>query len=109
MPVLALEATSGLAREGKLLAVADTGASAAQHLMRYWRYFYDTQAADDCQGGCPVVNLDVEIFDLSEAMRVATKAGSAETADRIERMIVRGAADGSVSVDDSSRATAEAL
>ncbi|MFG2306801.1 TetR/AcrR family transcriptional regulator [Actinacidiphila glaucinigra] len=89
--------------------VADTGASAAEHLMRYWQHFYDTQAADDCQGGCLVVKLGAEISDLSEAMRIVTKAGTTEIVDRIERMIVRGVADGSVTVDGDPHATAESL
>ncbi|WP_433296662.1 TetR/AcrR family transcriptional regulator [Pseudonocardia sp. CA-142604] len=89
--------------------VAHTEKSSAEHLMRYWQYFYDTQVADDCQGGCLVVKLGTEIADLSEAMRVATKDGTAAIVDRLERMIVDGIADGSVSVDDSPRATAEAL
>jgi len=89
--------------------VADKKASAAEHLMRYWQYFYDTQVADDCQGGCLVVKLGAEISDLSQAMRITTKAGTTEIVDRIERMIVRGVADGSVIVDESPRATAESL
>jgi TetR/AcrR family transcriptional repressor of nem operon len=89
--------------------VADKGRNSAEHLMRYWQYFYDTQVADDCQGGCLVVKLGAEIADLSEAMRVTTKAGTAEIVDRLERMIADGVADGSVSIDDSPRATAEAL
>jgi len=89
--------------------VADKKASAAEHLMRYWQYFYDTQVADDCQGGCLVVKLGAEISDLSQAMRITTTAGTTEIVDRIERMIVRGVADGSVTVDESPRATAESL
>jgi TetR/AcrR family transcriptional repressor of nem operon len=89
--------------------VADKKANAAEHLMRYWQYFYDTQVADNCQGGCLVVKLGAEISDLSEAMRKATKAGTTEIVDRIEQMIARGVADGSVSIDESPRATAESL
>ncbi|MCI3246458.1 MULTISPECIES: TetR/AcrR family transcriptional regulator [Streptomyces] len=89
--------------------VADTGASAADQLMQYWQYFYDTQTADNCQGRCLVVKLGAEISDLSESMRIATQAGTTEIVNRIERMIANGVADGSVSVDDSPRTTAEAL
>ena len=88
---------------------ADKKQTSAQHLMRYWQYFRDTQAADDCQGGCLVVKLGSEISDLSEAMRVTTKAGTAEIVSRIERMISDGVADGSVSVDEGPRETAQAL
>jgi TetR/AcrR family transcriptional repressor of nem operon len=89
--------------------VADKSKSSAKHLMRYWRGFYDTQVADDCQGGCLVVKLGAEIADLSEVMRATTKAGTTAIVDRLEQMITGGIADGSVSVDDSPRATAEAL
>ncbi|MBM9503093.1 TetR/AcrR family transcriptional regulator [Actinacidiphila acididurans] len=89
--------------------IASTELNSAERLMRYWQYFYDTQAADNCQGGCLVVKLGAEIADLSAAMRVTTKAGTAAIADRLERMITDGVADGSVSVDDTPRVTAEAL
>ncbi|SEF32329.1 TetR/AcrR family transcriptional regulator, transcriptional repressor for nem operon [Amycolatopsis pretoriensis] len=83
--------------------------SAAEHVMEYWQYFYDTQAADHCQGGCLVVKLGAEIADLSDAMRATTKSGTAAIVDRLEKMIADGVADGSLSVDDTPRATAEAL
>jgi TetR/AcrR family transcriptional repressor of nem operon len=89
--------------------VAQKDKTAAEHLMEYWQYFYDTQTADDCQGGCLVVKLGAEIADLSEAMRVTTKSGTAAIVDRIERMITDGLADGSLSVDATPRATAESL
>jgi TetR/AcrR family transcriptional repressor of nem operon len=89
--------------------VADKGKSSAEHLMRYWQNFYDTQVVDDCQGGCLVVKLGAEIADLSEVMRVATKVGTAAIVDRLEQMITDGIADESVSVDGSPRTTAEAL
>ncbi|MFE2036156.1 TetR/AcrR family transcriptional regulator [Streptomyces scopuliridis] len=89
--------------------VADKGKSSAKHLMRYWQNFYDTQVMDDCQGGCLVVKLGAEIADLSEVMRAATKAGTTAIVDRLEQMITGGIADASISVDDSARATAEAL
>ncbi|MFJ8795804.1 TetR/AcrR family transcriptional regulator [Streptomyces sp. NPDC102462] len=89
--------------------VADRDKNSAEHLMRYWQNFYDTQAVDDCQGGCLVVKLGAEVSDLSEAMRVVMKAGTSAIVDRVEKMITAGIADGSVSVDAGPRATAEAL
>ncbi|MET7991918.1 TetR/AcrR family transcriptional regulator [Amycolatopsis sp. NPDC005232] len=89
--------------------VANKAKSSGEHLMQYWQYFHDTQAADDCQGGCLVVKLGAEIADLSEAMRVTTKTGTAAIVDRIEQMITDGVADGSVSIQDTPRATAETL
>jgi TetR/AcrR family transcriptional repressor of nem operon len=89
--------------------VADKDKSSAEHLMKYWQNFYDTQVVDDCQGGCLVVKLGAEIADLSEVMRVATKVGTTAIVDRLEQMITAGIADGSVAVDDGPRTTAEAL
>ncbi len=89
--------------------VADRDKRSAEHLMRYWQNFYDTQVLDDCQGGCLVVKLGAEVSDLSEAMRVVMKAGTTHILERVEQMIIGGIADGSVSVDASPRATAEAL
>lgn len=89
--------------------VADTGKSSAEHLMRYWQNFYETQIVDDCQGRCLVVKLGAEVSDLSETMRMAMKVGTAAIVDRVEQMIISGIADGSVSVDASPRTTAEAL
>lgn len=88
---------------------ANGQSTTADRLMQYWRYFYDTQAADDCQGGCLVVKLGSEIADLSEAMRVVTKSGTTEIVGRIEQMIADGVADGSVTVAGSPRETAETL
>ncbi|MFD8159540.1 TetR/AcrR family transcriptional regulator [Streptomyces malaysiensis] len=89
--------------------IADKGKSSAEHLMSYWQRFYDTQAADDCQGGCLVVKLGAEVSDLSEVMRAATKVGTTAIVDRLEQMITDGITDGSVSVGESPRMTAEAL
>lgn len=89
--------------------VADKSKNAAAHLMSYWEKFYDTQAADDCQGRCLVVKIGAEVADLSEVMRAAAKAGTTAIVDRLDRMIGNGIADGSVSVEQSPRTTAETL
>jgi TetR/AcrR family transcriptional repressor of nem operon len=89
--------------------VADTDKSSAEHLMRYWQNFYDTQIVDGCQGRCLVVKLGAEVSDLSETMRMAMKVGTTAIVDRVEQMIISGLADGSLSVDASPRTTAEAL
>jgi TetR/AcrR family transcriptional regulator, transcriptional repressor for nem operon len=89
--------------------VADHDQSAAEHLVRYWRRFYETQVVDNCQGRCLVVKLGAEVSDLSESMRKVLEVGTIGIVDRIEQMIVRGLADGTVSVEVSPRDTAEAL
>jgi hypothetical protein len=60
-------------------------------------------------GRCPVVKLGAEVSDLSEAMRMVLEVGTTAIVDRLEQMIVKGLADGSVSVEASPRETAEAL
>jgi TetR/AcrR family transcriptional repressor of nem operon len=89
--------------------IADRDQDAARNLTRYWQGFYDLQVADNCQGRCLVVKLGAEVSDLSEAMRVVLKAGTTGIIDRLEQMINKGLADGSVSVTASPRDTAEAL
>jgi TetR/AcrR family transcriptional repressor of nem operon len=83
--------------------------NSGQRLMGYWQQFHDTQSVDDCQGRCLVVKLAAEVADLSELMRVALAQGTSAIIDRVERVITSGLADGSVSIDGTSRATAEAL
>jgi TetR/AcrR family transcriptional repressor of nem operon len=88
---------------------ADKDKSSAEHLMQYWRKFYDTQVVDNGQGRCLVVKLGAEVSDLSESMRMVLKVGTTGIVDRLEQMIVKGLAEGSVSVEASPRDTAEAL
>jgi TetR/AcrR family transcriptional repressor of nem operon len=83
--------------------------TSAERLMTYWQAFYDLQSSDDCQGRCLVVKLGAEVSDLSESMRLALKEGTAEIVTRIEQMIVAGLEDGSLSIDDTPAAVADAL
>lgn len=89
--------------------LTDHDKDSAEQLMQYWRNFYDTQVIDDCQGRCLVVKLGAEVSDLSETMRMVLKVGTTGIVDRIEKMIINGLADGSVSVEAGPRATAEGL
>lgn len=77
--------------------------------MEYWQRFYDLQSIDDCQGRCLVVKLGAEVSDLSDTMRTALKEGTTRIVDRIEKMIVGGIEDGSLSIDGNPHATAGAL
>ncbi|HEY8718617.1 TetR/AcrR family transcriptional regulator [Pengzhenrongella sp.] len=88
---------------------AEPGRSSGERLMDYWQHFYNTQVVDECQGRCLVVKLAAEVTDLSESMRAALKEGTTAIIDRIERMIVSGRADGSLSIEGTPRTTAEAL
>jgi TetR/AcrR family transcriptional repressor of nem operon len=96
-----------LANMDRIFAEADK--SSAERLMRYWQNFHDTQSADECQGRCLAVKLGAEVSDLSELMRMVLKEGTTGIVDRLEQMIIRGLADGSLSVNAGPRLTAESL
>lgn len=83
--------------------------SSAQRLMRYWQHWRETQSTDDCQGRCLAVKLGTEVADLSESMRKELETGTTAIVDRLERVITAGVADGSLSIDDTARTTAEVL
>ncbi|MDI5976131.1 TetR/AcrR family transcriptional regulator [Amycolatopsis magusensis] len=89
--------------------IAGADGSAADRLMAYWQQWRQTQSVDDCQGKCLAVKLGAEVADLSESMRLALKEGTDAVVDRIERAIVAGLEDGSLSVDGDPRAAAQVL
>ncbi|MFI6025442.1 TetR/AcrR family transcriptional regulator [Amycolatopsis magusensis] len=91
----------------RVLAGAD--GSAADRLMAYWQQWRQTQSVDDCQGKCLAVKLGAEVADLSESMRLALKEGTDAVVDRIERAIVAGLEDNSLSVDGDPCAAAQVL
>ncbi|WP_439894426.1 TetR/AcrR family transcriptional regulator (plasmid) [Ralstonia sp. 25C] len=85
------------------------GLNMAQRLMNYWQNWQDTQSFFDCQGKCLAVKLGAEVADLSEAMRLALKRGTAGITDRLARAIKAGMAEGSLSVDGTPDAVAQSL
>lgn len=85
------------------------GLNMAQRLMNYWKNWQDTQSFSDCQGRCLAVKLGAEVADLSEAMRLALKRGTAGIVDRLAHAIEAGVAEGSLSVEGSSHDIAESL
>lgn len=84
-------------------------ASAAARLMAYWENWRETQGLDDCRGKCLAVKLGAEVADLSEPMRLALKDGTTAIVGRVERMIVAGTADGSLSVVGDAHDVAQTL
>lgn len=84
-------------------------ASAAARLMAYWENWRATQELDDCRGKCLAVKLGAEVADLSEPMRLALKDGATAIVGCVERMIVAGTADGSLSVVGDARVVAQTL
>lgn len=89
--------------------LAEPGQTSAERLTHYWQNWRETQSVDECQGKCLAVKLGAEVSDLSEAMRLALKEGTAAVVDRLERTISTGVEDGSLTIDASARDTAQAL
>ena len=85
------------------------GLTMAQRLMNYWKNWQDTQSFFDCQGKCLAVKLGAEVADLSEAMRLALKRGTAGIVDRLARAIEAGMAEGSLSVEGTPDDAAQSL
>jgi TetR/AcrR family transcriptional repressor of nem operon len=83
--------------------------SAAQRLMAYFAHWQDTQSFFDCQGKCLAVKLGAEVADLSEAMRLSLKRGTAGIVDRLTQAIDAGVADTSLSVDGAAHDVAQSL
>ncbi|MFC5462120.1 TetR/AcrR family transcriptional regulator [Massilia niabensis] len=81
----------------------------AQGLVRYFDNWRMNQSASDCQGKCLVVKLGAEVADLSEAMRLSLKRGTAGIVARLAGAIERGMAEGSLRVDGQPRLVAESL
>lgn len=88
---------------------ARPGLTMAERLMSYWSDWRATQGADDCQGRCLAVKLGAEVADLSEAMRLALKAGTGGIISRLEAAIEAGVADRSLSTTQAPRELAAAL
>ena len=89
--------------------LAEPGLTHAQRLMNYWRRWRDTQGSFDCQGKCLAVKLAAEVSDLSEAMRLALKRGTADVIRRLASAIEAGQAEGSLTIEGEPHAAAEAL
>lgn len=85
------------------------GLTMAQRLMNYWKNWQDTQLFYDCQGKCLAVKLGAEVADLSEAMRLALRRGTAGIIDRLAGAIESGVAEGSLSIEGAPRDAAQSL
>ncbi|WP_436535789.1 TetR/AcrR family transcriptional regulator [Actinoplanes sp. HUAS TT8] len=89
--------------------LSEPGLTTAQRLMNYWASWYDNQSYNDCQGKCLAVKLGAEVSDLSEPMRQSLAAGTGGIIDRLESAIAAGVAEGSVTVVNPPRETAQVL
>ncbi|MRW87989.1 TetR family transcriptional regulator [Pseudoduganella sp. FT26W] len=89
--------------------LAQPGQNMAQRLMRYFQVWQETQSFLDCQGKCLAVKLAAEVADLSEAMRLSLKRGTAGIVSRLAAAIETGAAEGSLTIDADAESTASSL
>lgn len=89
--------------------LAQPGLTMAQRLLNYWQGWQATQSVFDCQGKCLAVKLGAEVADLSEAMRLALKRGTAGIISRLGSAIAAGAAEGSLTIYSDADTTAHSL
>lgn len=89
--------------------LSEPGLSHAERLMNYWRKWQATQGSIDYQRKCLAVKLAAEVSDLSEAMRIALKGGTAGIIERLSHSIAEGSAEGSLKVQSEPHTTAEDL
>lgn len=89
--------------------LAQPGMTMAQRLMSYFQVWQDTQSFLDCQGKCLAVKLAAEVADLSEAMRLSLKRGTAGIVSRLAAAIATGTAEGSLTIDADADSTASSL
>ena len=85
------------------------GRSGAARLMAYFDQWRDTQSFADCQGKCLAVKMAAEVADLSEAMRLSIKRGTAAIVARLAAAIDEGLADGSLATAASATDSAHSL
>lgn len=89
--------------------LAAPGLTMAQRLMNYWQSWQAAQSFLDCQGKCLAVKLGAEVADLSEAMRLSLKRGTAGIVSRLAYAIEAGVAEGSLVIDSDPETTAHSL
>lgn len=89
--------------------LAQPGLTMAQRLLNYWQVWQASQSFYDCQGKCLAVKLGAEVADLSEAMRLALKRGTAGIVGRLAGAIEAGVAEGSLTIDGDVEDTAHSL
>jgi TetR/AcrR family transcriptional repressor of nem operon len=81
----------------------------AERLMKYFAIWKDTQSFFECQGKCLAVKLGAEVADLSEAMRLSLKRGTAGIVERLASAIKAGVAEGSLAGDGDPEVIAQSL
>lgn len=89
--------------------MAQPGLTMAQRLLNYFDFWRANQSFLDCQGKCLAVKLAAEVADLSEAMRAVLNNGTAGIIARLTTALETGAAEGSLTLDDTPHQVAESL
>ncbi len=85
------------------------GLTMAQRLTNYFECWQQQQLFSNCQGKCLAVKLGAEVADLSEAMRLVMKQGTAAVIARLADAIKAGIEEGSIEVDGDPNRVAESL
>jgi TetR/AcrR family transcriptional repressor of nem operon len=81
----------------------------AQRLVAYFDQWRANQSFEDCQGKCLAVKLGAEVADLSEAMRLTLKQGTAGIVARLAEAIEQGVAEGSLKAEGGAAQVAASL
>lgn len=87
----------------------EPGLTMAQRLTNYFLNWQEAQSFFDCQGKCLAVKLGAEVADLSEAMRLTLKRGTAGITGRLARAIRIGIEEGSLTTREAPDKLAESL
>ena len=91
------------------VTLAQPGMNMAQRVINYFEVWRQTQSFFDCQGKCLAVKMAAEVADLSEAMRLSIKRGTAGIVSRLAAAIETAVAEGSLAIDGDAASTAQSL
>jgi len=91
------------------VTLAQPGMTMAQRVINYFEVWRQTQSFFDCQGKCLAVKMAAEVADLSEAMRLSIKRGTAGIVSRLAAAIETGVAEGSLTIYTDAASTAHSL
>jgi len=91
------------------VTLAQPGMTMAQRVINYFEVWRQTQSFFDCQGKCLAVKMAAEVADLSEAMRLSIKRGTAGIVSRLAAAFETGVAEGSLTIYTDAASTAHSL
>lgn len=85
------------------------GRSVISRLIAYFDHWMCSQCSDTTQDKCLVVKLSAEVTDLSEAMRLALKAGTDGVVTRLTHCVQEGIDNGEIRSEKTAHDLAESL